>query len=152
MKRGYRAVVLGLTLLVATLPAAVGLAGEADKKEPAPAPAETKPPADMPKEPLKSTETPAAPEKPAAAKKPTGLVGTVVAVVPESRTVVVDVPRGKAVLRVGAAVTEKTKIMAQGAPVSLEGLKEGARVRIQFRRVATGDEATRVEILRGSKG
>ncbi len=152
MKRGYRAVVLGLTFLVAALPAAAGLAGEAEKPAPAPAPAEAKPPADMPKEPMQGTEAPAAPEKPAAAKKPAGLVGTVVAVVPESRTVGVDVPRGKGVLRVGAAVTEKTKIMAKGASASFDSLKEGAHVRIQFRRVATGDEATRVEILGGSKG
>ncbi len=148
--RWYRMVVLSVTLPLVALPSALGLAGEAEKKEPVPA--ETKQPAETPKEPKESTEAPAAPEKPAAAKKPAGLVGTVVAVVPGSRTLVVDVPRGKDVLRIGAAVTERTKIRAGAAPASFDSLKEGDRVRIQFRRVATGDEATMVEVLRRSQG
>ncbi len=150
IKRWYLLVVLGVALLLAALPAALGLAGEAEKKL---APAETNQPAETPKKPKESTQAPAAPEKPAAAKKPAGLVGTVVAVVPGSRTLVVNVPRGQDVLRIGAAVTERTKIRAGAAPASFDSLlKEGDRVRIQFRRVATGDEATTVEVLHRSQG
>ena len=125
---------LSLLALLVALPLSTGLAGEAEKKEPAPA------------------ETKAAPEKRAAAEKPAGLVGSIVAVVLATRTLVVDVPLGKEVLRVGAEVTPKTKITAAGAPVSLDSLEPGARVRINFRRVADGDEAISVEVLRGPKG
>lgn len=123
----------GWALLLAGLPLAPASAGEAEKKADAPA------------------ETKAAPEKPAAAEKPAGLVGTVIAAVPASRTLVVDVPLGKEVLRVAAEVTDKTKLTAAGKAVSLDRLKAGDRVRIEFRRVATGDEAIAVEVLRGAK-
>lgn len=119
----------GLGLILAVLPCAHGLAGEAEKAE---APS-------------------AAKEAPAAAEKPAGLVGTVVAAVSASRTLVVDVPLGKEVLRVGAEITEKTKITAAGKSASFESLKPGARVRINFRRVETGDEALSVEVLQGAK-
>jgi hypothetical protein len=118
--------ILGLALLLLAAPLSLGQAGEAEKKEPAPA-------------------APTAPEKPA------GLVGTIVAVAPESRTLVVDVPLGTEVLRIGAVVTDKTKIEAAGKAATFESLKSGARVRITFRRVATGDEAISVEILRSPK-
>jgi hypothetical protein len=78
----------------------------------------------------------------------TGLVGTIIAVVPESRTVVVDVPLDRGVLRVGAELTGKTRIVAGGAPASFEALKAGARVRLAIRRIPTGTEATLVEVLR----
>lgn len=133
----------GLALFLAVLPLAPASAGEAEKKEPAPAKEEKK--AGAP------AETKAAPEKPAAAEKPAGLVGTVIAVVPASRTLVVDVLLGKEVLRVGAEVTDKTKLTAAGKAVSLDRLKPGDRVRIEFRRVATGDEAISVEVLRSAK-
>ena len=135
--------VLGLGIFLATLPLAPALAGEAEKKEPAPAKEEKK--AGAP------AEAKAAPEKPAAAEKPAGLVGTLVAVVPASRTLVVDVPLGKEMLRIGAEVTKETKITAAGAAVSFDSLKVGARVRINFRKVATGDEALSVEVLRSPK-
>ena len=67
------------------------------------------------------------------------------------RTLVVDVPLGKEVLRVGAEVTDKTKLTAAGKAVSLDRLKAGDRVRIEFRRVATGDEAIAVEALRSER-
>jgi len=135
--------VLGLGLFLVALPLSTALAGEAEKKEPAPAKEEKK--AGAP------AETKAAPEKPAAAEKPAGLVGKIVAVVPASRTLVVDVPLGKEMLRIGAEVTDKTKIRAAGKSASFESLKAGARVRIDFRRVATGDEAISVDVLRGAK-
>lgn len=71
---------------------------------------------------------------------------------PESRTLVVDVPLSADVLRIGAEITKRTKIEAAGAAASFESLKPGARVRLNFRRVATGNEAISVEILRGAEG
>jgi len=135
--------VFGLALFLLALPLSMGLAGEAEKKEPAPAKEEKKAAA--------PAEAKATPEKPAVPEKPAGHVGTIIAVVPASRTLVVDVPLGKEVLRVGADVTPKTKITAAGAPVSLDSLQPGARVRINFRRVTDGDEAISVEVLRGPK-
>ncbi|MGE5849504.1 MAG: hypothetical protein ACM362_05205 [Candidatus Methylomirabilota bacterium] len=118
--------ILGLALLLLAAPLSLGLAGEAEKKEPIPA-------------------------APTVAEKPAGLVGTIVAVAPESRTLVVDVPLGKDVLRIGATVTDKTKIEAAGKAAPFENLERGARVRITFRRIETGDEAISVEVLRGPK-
>jgi hypothetical protein len=128
---------LALGLLLVALPLLPALADEVEKKEPAP---------------VAEKKSEATPEKPAAAERPAGLVGTVVAVAPASRTVVVDVPLGNDVLRIGAQVTGKTKITARGAAASFDSLKEGARVRIDFRRVATGDEVIALEVLRSPKG
>jgi hypothetical protein len=142
-KRWLWLVILGLALLLIAAPLSLGEAGEPEKKEPAPAKEEKK--AGAP------AATKAVPEKPAAAEKPAGLVGTVLHVTPESRTLVVDVPLGKDVLRIGVTVADQTKIEAAGKAAPFESLKPGARVRITFRRVATGDEAISVEILRGPK-
>lgn len=57
----------------------------------------------------------------------------------------------KEVLRIGAEVTDRTKLTAAGKAVSLDRLKSGDRVGIEFRRVATGDEAISVEVQRGAK-
>lgn len=138
---------VGLVELVAAVPLSAGWAGEAEKKAPAPATEGKK--AEPPKE---TKGAPAKPEKPAAAEKLAGLVGTIVAFAPASRTLVVDVPLGKDVLRIGARVTNKTKIEAAGAAATIESLKAGARVRINFRRVADGDEAISVELLGAKKG
>lgn len=46
-----------------------------------------------------------------------------IAVVPSSRTLVVDVPLGKDVFRVGAEVTDETKITVNGRAVPLDHLK-----------------------------
>jgi hypothetical protein len=132
-KRFLWLTLLGLALFLVALPLAPVSAGQAEKKTEAPAGAK------------------AAPEKPAAAEKPAGLTGKIVALVPASRTLVVDVPLGKEVLRIGAGVTKETKITAAGAAASFDSLKVGARVRINFRRVATGDEALSVELLRSPK-
>jgi hypothetical protein len=122
--------VLGLAVVLAVLPGYVALAGEAQGK------------AEAPGEPKAA---------PASAEKPAGLVGTIVAVVPASRTLVVDVPLGKEVLRIGAEVTDKTKITAAGKAVSLDRVNVGDRVRISFRRIEAGDEAISIEVLRGTK-
>lgn len=76
-------------------------------------------------------------------------MGTIIAVVPESRTVVVDVPLEEGILRVGAELTDRTRILAGGDPASFDRLEPGARVRLDVRRVPTGTEATRVEVLWG---
>jgi hypothetical protein len=80
-----------------------------------------------------------------------GLVGTVIAVVPESQILVVDVPLERDRLRVGAWVTNETRIEARGVPVSLDSLEPGARVRIDVRRIPTGHEAISVVVLQQSK-
>jgi hypothetical protein len=79
------------------------------------------------------------------------LVGTIVAIVPESRTLLVDVAVGADFLRVAAVVTPRTRIEATGAPASFEDLQPGNRVRLNFRRITTGNEALSVEVLRGAK-
>jgi len=80
------------------------------------------------------------------------LVGTIVAIVPESQTILVDVRVGADILRVGATVTPQTKIEANGNPAAFEDLEAGRRVRLSFRRIATGDEAISVQILPGRRG
>ena len=79
------------------------------------------------------------------------LVGTIVAIVPESRTILVDVAVGADFLWVAAVVTPRTRIEATGAPASFEDLQPGNRVRLNFRRITTGNEALSVEVLRGAK-
>ena len=123
--------IVGVAVVLAVLPGFVALAGEAEKKP--------EPPAEA-----KAASAPA--------EKPAGLVGTIVAVVQASRTLVVDVPLGKEVLRIGAEVTDKTKLTAAGKAVSLDRLNAGDRVRISFRRTEAGDEAISVEALRNWKG
>jgi hypothetical protein len=91
-------------------------------------------------------------EKGESAAKAAGYVGTVVAVTPESRTLVVDVPLRETVLRVGAEVTDTTRITANGQAVSLDRVQTGDRVRITVRRIETGNEAVSVEVLPGRSG
>ncbi len=120
-KRCLWLMILGLALLLLAAPLSLGQAGEAEKKEPVPG------------------------------EKSAGLVGSIVHITPESRTLVVDVSLGKDVLRIGVTVTDQTKIEAAGKAATFETLKPGTRVRINLRRVATGDEAISVEVLRGPK-
>jgi hypothetical protein len=86
---------------------------------------------------------------PAPVIEPMGFVGTVIAVVPASRTLVVDVPFDRDHLRIGAEVTGTTTITADGQSVSLDRLQTGDRVRISVRRMASGNEAISVEVLPG---
>lgn len=148
-----RMLAVGLFLILIGGAPALALAAETEQKAQAPATAEkAEKKEEATKEAAESSKAPEAAEKPAAAKTPAGLVGKIVAVSPESRTVVVDVPLGKDVLRVGAEVTNRTKIVERGKKASLATLREGERVRINFRRIATGDEALSVDILRAAKG
>jgi RNA polymerase-binding transcription factor DksA len=82
----------------------------------------------------------------------TAMVGTVMAVVPNSRTIVVDVPLEKGMLRLGAIVPETARITADGKPVTLNSLAKGSQVRIEFRETPTGDEATAIEVLQTAGG
>ena len=99
-----------------------------------------------------ASASPVTTAKAPAAKRPAGLVGKVVAVTPKSRTIVVDVPQGKDTLRIGAEVTDQTKVLVGGKKASLDALKEGEQVRISFHRMSTGDVATSLDALRSSMG
>ena len=89
--------------------------------------------------------------EPAKAEQPAGLVGTIVAVLPESNTLVVDVPHGKDYLRVGAVMTGQTKVMIGGKKAALENLTWGQKVRISIRRVPSGTELLSAEALEKPK-
>ncbi len=165
MRRGsFWMWVLGLGLVLALAPLSQGLAAET-KQETAPAPAEKQaaPAASEQKQaaPAMEQKTEGAAEQPKEAtaekkeqakEKPAGMVGTVVAVVPDSGTLVVDVPQGKAVLRIGAWATKKTKIEAGGKSIAFSALKVDSKVRINIHRTSTGDDLISVEVLSGRKG
>lgn len=141
---------LGLALLFAMRSSPPGVAGQAGMAEPDPAMAaknEAAPGATLGHiEPMADTETVGQ------AKDPVGLVGTIIAVVPVSRTVVVDVPLEKDVLRVGASITAGTIIKAGAAAAPFEALEVGVLVRIHLRRVPKGNEAVWVEVLEAPQG
>jgi hypothetical protein len=153
-------VAAGLSLLVIGGSPAVGRAAQNEPAGQAPAKAEQTPAA---AEQPKTTEqtTTKAPEVSAssattatatAVKPPAGSVGKVVAVTPKSRTIVVDVPRGTDTLRIGAEITDHTKILVGGKKASLDALKDGERVRIVYHRTSDGDVATSLVVLRSSVG
>jgi hypothetical protein len=133
-----RPIILVLALLLVALTVIEAWPGAAETQTPAPAQEQEK----QEQEKTQATGT----------DKPVGLVGTLVAVVPASQTLVVDVPLNADVLRVGATATEKTKIQAGGKATALDKLEPGSRVRIQIRRVDTGNEALSVEVLGGPQG
>ena len=146
-------------LLIGGSPAA----GRAAKTDPAPQPpAKAEQPRATAEQPKTTEQTatkapgasasPAMTAKAPAAKRPAGLLGKVVAVTPTSHTIVVDVPQGKETLRIGAEVTDHTKILVGGKQASLDALKEGERVRISYHRMSTGDVATSLDVLRSSMG
>lgn len=150
-------VALGLPLLLLGGAPSRGWAAEAESKAQPPAKAEKAEPkaetGEQKEEAAgKAPEAKATPTTETAAKKPAGLVGTIIAFTPESRTLVVDAPRGNQVLRIGAVVTERTTIRQGSRKAALASLKEGERVRLTFHRIASGDEATSVDILRAAKG
>lgn len=99
-----------------------------------------------------STFTPAQEPGTSAAGRSTALVGTLVAVDPESKTTVVDVPLGSEVLRVGAVAEDTATITAFGKSATLASLITGERVRITFRREPDGDAATAIAVLRSAQG
>ncbi len=60
------------------------------------------------------------------------MVGKVVAVVPGSRTIVMETPVGKTVMTVGAEVPEKASITAGKAAKSLSDIKVGDKIRLKW--------------------
>ena len=150
-------VALGLPLLLLGGAPSRGRAAEAEQKAQPPAKAEkAEPKAETGEQKEgaagKATEAKETPKRETAEKKPAGLVGTIIAFTPDSRTLVVDAPLGNQVLRIGAVVTDRTTIRQGSKKASLANLKEGERVRLNFQRIASGDEATSVDILRAAKG
>ncbi|OGT25847.1 MAG: hypothetical protein A2Z17_01005 [Gammaproteobacteria bacterium RBG_16_66_13] len=101
---------------------------------------------DGPQEKAKAS-SPAPAEKAQDGDGPVGHIGTLVAVSLGMRTVVVDIPLEKGVLRVGADVTEKTTLTEGGKRIELDALNRGDRVRLEFQRVPHGDIATALERL-----
>ena len=148
MRRRWWLLVVVVGAMVALGPVSPLQAGE-EKKAAVPAKEEKKAEAPAAE---KKAEAPAEKKEAAKAEQPAGLVGTVVAVLPESNTLVVDVPHGKDYLRVGGVVTGKTRITIGGQKAALENLTWGQKVRINFRRVETGTELLSVEALDRPKG
>jgi hypothetical protein len=152
MRLRWWLLVVVVGVMVALAPVSLLQAGE-EKKAAEPAKQEKKaeaPAAEKKAEPAKEqkkAEAPAGKKEAAKAEKPAGLVGTIVAVLPENNTLVVDVPHGKDYLRVGGMVTGKTRITIGGKKAALENLTWGQKVRINFRRVETGTELLSVEAL-----
>jgi hypothetical protein len=151
MRLWWWLLVVAVGVMVALAPGSPVRAGE-EKKAAEPAKEEKKaevPPAEKKAEAPaeKKAEAPAEKKEAPKAEKPAGLVGTIVAVLPENNTLVVDVPHGKDYLRVGGMVTGKTRITIGGKKAALENLTWGQTVRINFRRVETGTELLSVEAL-----
>lgn len=75
------------------------------------------------------------------------VAGTLSAVNPDTKTVEVTVPKGKADhLIVGATVTDQTVIKEGKTRKSLADLKVGEHVRMKFERVSSGDVAKMILI------
>lgn len=152
-RKAIRMLVTGVSLiLIGGAPALVLAAGTEQKAQPPAKAGTSEKKEEATREATGSSKAPKAAEKPAVTKRPAGLTGTIVAVVPQSRTLVVDVPRGKDVLRIGAEVTNRTQIRVRGKKAPLGALQEGERVRLNFRRIATGDQALSVDVLRAARG
>ncbi len=137
----------GLPLLLIGGTPAIGLSAQGEQastpaKEAPATPEATKAPTGQ-----EASKAPEASPKPAAAKQPAGMVGKVIAITPQSDTIVVDVPEGKETLRIGAEVTDRTKIMVNGKKASLQDLKNGERVRISYHRTPAGDIANSLVAL-----
>lgn len=60
------------------------------------------------------------------------MVGKVVAVVPGSRTIVMEAPIGKTTMTVGAEVPDKVSITAGKAAKSLSDIKVGDKIRLRW--------------------
>jgi hypothetical protein len=77
--------------------------------------------------------------------------GKVAAVTPESRTIVVEIPRAKDSLTVGAEVLSNAVIIAGDKNIQLSDIRVGDRVRIEWSRGEQGDVAHRIIVERGAK-
>lgn len=78
--------------------------------------------------------------------------GTVTAVVPDAKTLVVTVPKGETdALVVGAWVTDQTVLKEGKTKKRLEDLKVGDHVWIKFERVSSGDIARTILVKQSTK-
>jgi hypothetical protein len=73
--------------------------------------------------------------------------GTVAAVTVPSRTIVVEIPRGKDSLTVGAEISPDAVLKAEGRTIELSEIKAGDRVRIEWSRREDGDVAHRIIVI-----
>ncbi|PWB77130.1 MAG: hypothetical protein C3F08_10420 [Candidatus Methylomirabilota bacterium] len=96
-----------------------------------------------------TAQPPAAP--PAAGTGMRTISGTVTAVVPEAKTLVVTAPQGKDTLTVGVSVTEHTVIKEGKVKKRLDDVKVGDRVRIKFERVSSGDVAQSIVVTQSKQ-
>jgi hypothetical protein len=74
--------------------------------------------------------------------------GTVAAVTIESRAVVVEIPRGKDSLTVGAEVLSDTVLKANGRSITLADIRVGDRVRIEWSRREHGLVAHTIVVMK----
>lgn len=77
-----------------------------------------------------------------------GDTGKVAAVTESSRTIVVEIPRGKDSLTVGAEVLPDAVLRAEGRTIGLSEIKAGDRVRIEWSRGERGDMAHKIILLK----
>lgn len=77
--------------------------------------------------------------------------GKVAAVTPASRTIVVEIPRRKDSLTVGAEVLPNAVIKAGDQTIPLSDIRVGDRVRIEWSRGEQGDVAHRIIVERAAK-
>jgi hypothetical protein len=81
-----------------------------------------------------------------------GDTGKVAAVTPESRIIVVEIPRAKDSLTVGGEVLPNAVIKAGDQTIQLSDIRVGDRVRIEWSRGEQGDVVHRVIVLeRGAR-
>lgn len=77
-----------------------------------------------------------------------GDIGEVAAVTVESRTIVVEVPRGTDSLTVGAEVLPDAILKVDGQPISLGDIKVGDQVRIEWSRTEQGVLAHKIIVTK----
>ena len=73
--------------------------------------------------------------------------GNVAAVTIASRTIVVEIPRGKDWLTVGAEVLPSAVVQAKGRAIDLSEIRAGDLVRIEWGRGERGDVVHKIEVI-----
>jgi hypothetical protein len=76
-----------------------------------------------------------------------GDTGNVAAVTIESRTIVVEIPRGKDSLTVGAEVLPNAVIQVERRAIDLSEIRAGDLVRIEWSRGEGGDVAHKIVVI-----
>lgn len=80
-----------------------------------------------------------------------GDTGKVSAVTLSSQTIVVEIPRGTQNLTLGAVVKPDAVIQEDGKKIGLSDIRVGDRVRIEWVRTESGDEAHKITVLERAK-